>query len=83
MDESESLLEDGSDKSSFLFLQRFFFLSRFFFFDDDSDNDLFDDKSDNDGYGSGLSGTCSFSLSEKFVGRVSRLFSFSRVIGIF
>ena len=38
---------------------------------------FFDDESDDDGYGSGLSGTCSFSFSENSVGRVSGLFSVS------
>ena len=55
-------LEDGSDKSSFLSLQRFLFLSRFFFFDLDSDKDVFDDESDNDGSGTGLSGSCPFNF---------------------
>ena len=83
MDESESSLEDGSYKLSFLFLRRFFFLLRFFFSDDDSGDDIFDDESDNDCSVSGLSGMCPFSFSENSVSRVSGLFSFSQVIGTF
>ena len=83
MDESESLLKDGSDESSFLFLRGFFFLSCFFLFDDEFDKDFFDDESVDDGFGSGLSGTCLFSFSENSVGYVSGLFLFSRVIVIF
>ena len=60
-----------------------FFWCHFLFFDDESDDDLFDDKSDDDSSGSGLSGTCPFSFSEKYVGHVSGLFSFRQVIGIF
>ena len=40
-------------------------------------------ESDDDGSGSRLSGTCHLSLSEISVGRVSELFSFNRVNGIF
>ena len=76
-------LDDGSDESILMFLRLLFFLSRFLFFVDESDDDLFDDKSDDDGSGSGLSGTCPFSFSENSVGRVSGLFSFSLVNGIF
>ena len=53
------------------------------FFNDESEKYVFDDKSDDDGSRSGLSGLCPFSLSENPVGRVSEMFSFSRVIGIF
>ena len=52
--ESDSLLKDGSDESSFRCLRQFFFLSRFLFFDLVSDKDVFDDESDNDGSGSGF-----------------------------
>ena len=62
-DESELLLDNGSDESSFLCLRRFFFLSRFFFFDNESDND---------GSGSGSSSTFPLSFSSvNPVGRVS------------
>ena len=59
MEESESLLEYGYDKSCFKCLRRFFFISCFFFFDLESDEDVFDDESDDDGSGSGFtSGLC-------------------------
>ena len=51
--ESESLLEDGSDESSFQCLRRFFFFVRLFFLALDSDDDD-SDESDDDGSGSGL-----------------------------
>ena len=46
-DESESLLEYGSDESFFQCLQRFFFFLIFFFFGADSDDDEFDESDDN------------------------------------
>ena len=56
-DESELLLDDGSDESAFLCLRHFFFLSRFFFFGFlelvSFDGCYFFDESDNDGSGSG------------------------------
>ena len=90
MGESESLLEDGYDESSFRYLRRFFFLFRFFFFDLESDEDVFDDKSDDDGSGSGFnSGSCLSLFFDLSVDRVSGLScnvvtkSVCRVSGIF
>ena len=54
LEDSETLLEDGSDESYVRCLRRLFFLSRFFFFDIESDKDVFDYESENDGSGSGL-----------------------------
>ena len=73
-EESESSLEDGSDKSSFQCLRQFFLLLCFFFFDIEYDEDVFDDRSDDCGYGSGFtSGFCLSSFFELSVDRVSGL----------
>ena len=71
-EESKSSLGDGSDKSSFRFLQRFFFFLIFFFFALESNEDV-SNESDDEGSGSGFtSGSCSFLFfSENYVGHVS------------
>ena len=69
-DESESLLEDGSDESSFRCLRRFFFFLLFFFFGAESDDDE-SDESDDDGSGSRFtSGSCLLLRVELFSDRL-------------
>ena len=69
-DESESSLEDGSDKSSFRCLRRFFFFLLFFLLGSDSNDDESDESDD---YGSGSRftfGLCFSLLDELFSDRV-------------
>ena len=79
-EESESLLEDGSDESSFQCLRHFFFFLLFFFFALEADEDI-SDESDDKVSGSGFtSGSCSFLFfSENSVGNVSSSGSVGRV----
>ena len=73
-EESESSLEDGSDKSSFRCLRLFSFLLSLFFFALESNGDVSDDESDDEGSGSGFtSGSCLSSCFEISIDRVSGL----------
>ena len=80
------MLDDGSDKSSFLSFRRFLFLLRFFFFYllellSFEELDFFNDESDNDGSRYGSPSTCAYPfVSGKTVGSVGK--SFGSVSGV-